>query len=95
MTPLIGKHAFQSGLVGWIGQYPLMQFFLAFVRFRGQDMPCKGVTAHHFARARLLEPLSRTFMGLEFRHGNSVDLFEQVRLKNYSIAGRTAGIGSA
>jgi hypothetical protein len=43
------------------------------------------VTAHHFARAGLLEPLSRTFMGLEFRHRNSVDLLQQVRLKNYSI----------
>jgi hypothetical protein len=43
------------------------------------------VTAHHFARARLLEPLSRTFMGLEFRHKNSLDLLQQVRLKNYSI----------
>jgi hypothetical protein len=47
------------------------------------------VTAHHFARAGLLEPLSRTFMGLEFRHRNSVDLLQQVRLKNYSTAGRT------
>ena len=51
-------------------------------------MPAKGVTSHHFASARFLEPLSRTFMGLEFRHRNSVDLLQQVRLKNYSIAGR-------
>jgi hypothetical protein len=39
-------------------------------------MPAKGVTAHHFARARLLEPFGRTFMGLEFRHRNSVDLLQ-------------------
>jgi hypothetical protein len=51
-------------------------------------MASKGMTAHHFARARLLEPLGRTFMGLEFRHRNSLDLLQQVRLKNYSIAGR-------
>jgi hypothetical protein len=72
-----------------------MQFLLTLVRFRGQDMAAKGVTAHHFARARLLEPFGRTFMGLEFRHRNSLDLLQQVRLKNYSIAGRTAGIGGA
>jgi hypothetical protein len=45
------------------------------------------VTAHHFAGAGLLEPLGRTFMSLEFRHRNSVDLSQQVRLKNYSTAG--------
>ncbi len=51
-------------------------------------MPCKGVIAHHFTRAGLLEPLRRTLMGLELRHKNSLDLLQPVRLKNYSIAGR-------
>jgi hypothetical protein len=74
---LIGEHALQRGLIGWIGHYAFVQLLLAFVRFRGQDVPRKGMLANHFARAGFLEPLRRTFVGLELRHKNIPGLLQE------------------
>jgi hypothetical protein len=72
-----------------------MQFLLALVRLRGQDVTAKGMISNYFARASLLEPLGRTFVGLELRHRDFLDLFEQERLPNYSMATGSRSSASA
>src|SRR5579872_6842444 len=82
-APLIGKHALERGLVGRVCHHALVQLLLSLVRLRGQNMTAKGMTANHFARARLLEPLGRTFVGLQLRHKRIPGL-NRKRLTKYS-----------
>ena len=65
---LVGEHPLQSGLIGRFGHHALVQFLFTLVRLRRQDMTAKGMTANHFARTGFLEPLGRTFMGLQLWH---------------------------
>jgi hypothetical protein len=67
-APLVGDHALQNLLIGWVCDYARMQLLLAFVRLGSQDVTRKSVIANDFARSRLLEPLGRTFVCLELRH---------------------------
>src|SRR3954470_16247056 len=81
---LVGEDPLQNRLVGGIGDHALVQLLLAFVRFRGQDVTAEGMAANDLTRARLLEPLGRTFVCLQLRHNYSLDV-EQERPPNYSM----------
>src|SRR5439155_24804461 len=76
---LVGEHALQSRLIGRVDDHALMQFLFALVRLGSQDMAAEGVVANDLPIPRFLEPLGRTFMGLELGHKNSLDRIEQER----------------
>src|SRR5690606_38269438 len=60
---LMGKHALQFGLVGFVCNHRFSEPALLLRRLRGQDMACKGMPAYHLAGARFLEPLGRSTVG--------------------------------
>ena len=67
---LVRKHVAQSVLIGRIGNNRLAKLALARTRLRGQNVTGKCVPANDFAGSRLLEPLGRTFVCLQFGHMN-------------------------
>src|SRR6266851_8537214 len=65
---LVRKHPGNFEGVGWISHRALSEPALPGARLRGQDMTGKCMPTHDLAGSRLLEPLSRTLMGLQLWH---------------------------
>jgi hypothetical protein len=97
ITPfLIREHTLELGLIGRVGHHALMQFLFTFVRFGGQDMAAKGMTANDLARAGFLKPFRRTFMGLELRHRNSLDPYwKELSIACGGVSDRAGAAGCA
>jgi hypothetical protein len=68
LPTLVRKHVAQSGLVGGVRDNGLAQLSFAGARLRGQDVTGERMLANNLAGSRLLEPLGRTFVCLQFRH---------------------------
>ncbi|HVW87101.1 MAG TPA: hypothetical protein VHB50_20585 [Bryobacteraceae bacterium] len=67
---LVRDHALQYGLIGLVGDYRLVQLVLPFARLGREDVASKRMRPHNLSRPGLFKPFRRTFVGLQFWHGN-------------------------
>jgi hypothetical protein len=67
---LVGDHALQLGLVSLVRNNADMQFVLPFARFGRENVAGECVLPDHFPRPGFLKPFGRTFVCLQFRHGD-------------------------
>jgi hypothetical protein len=65
---LVGDHALQFGLIGWIRHHACVQLVLSFTRLGCENVPGECMLPDDLPTPGFLEPFRRTFMGLEFGH---------------------------
>jgi hypothetical protein len=73
----VGDHALQFLLIRLVSDNAFSQLPLPLFGFGSQDMPRKGMTANHFARAGFLEALRRALMCFQLRHKNVLDFVQE------------------
>ena len=64
-------------LIGFVGDNAFPELPLPLFGLGSQDMPRKGMTANHFARAGFLEALRRALMCFQLRHKNVLDFVQE------------------
>jgi hypothetical protein len=70
MIRLVGDHALQFGLIGLVRNNAGMQFVLSFARFGRENVPGECMLPDNLPRPGFLKPFGRTFVCLQFGHGN-------------------------